>query len=123
MTEIELIKFLDDKLCEIAEVMMSYYDCCGIRGSSCKGGDPNPCCTGRTMFGNGCPFQKADGGCGNRNCACKLWICKTAIDTTDPKCVEGLKILEKFAELYGLTRPPLIGRPYSGADKQAKSNQ
>lgn len=117
MTELELTIFLNQKLVEIASVLMTYYDCCSIKGSSCKGGNPNPCCVGRTNFGDsGCPFWLS-GTCQNQNAACKLWICASAIKTTDPKCVEALKLLEKFAQLYGLTRSPLIGQPYSGADR------
>ena len=116
MTETELHLYLNQKLVEIADAMLTYYDACGIQGNACKGGDPNPCCV-NTIFGKGvCPFWH--GGCQFRNASCKLWLCKTAIATTDPKCVEGLKLLSQFGELYGIVRRPLIGHPYVGADKQ-----
>ena len=119
MNEIELTILLNDKLKDMAMAMMTYYDCCGIKGSACKGGDPNPCCV-NSRFGRGtCPFLK-EGGCSFRNAACSLWLCESAIKTTDPKCVEGLKLLEQFGALYGLVRKPFIGHPYSGADKQPK---
>lgn len=59
-----------------------------------------------------------DDKCQFDNPDCKLWICNTAIKTTDPKCVEALKFLEQFCQLYGLVRHPLIGEGYSGADRQ-----
>src|SRR3990167_3801292 len=119
ITENDLKLFLNEKLCELADVMMTYYDCCHLRGSSCKAGDPNPCCK-NSQFGKGlCPFWK-NNRCNFRNCDCRLWLCETAVKTTDPVCVEGLKLLEQFAKLYGLVRTPLIGERYSGADKQPK---
>lgn len=117
MTESELRDLIGKKMYEIGDALMEYYDCCGIRGSSCKAGEENPCCTGRTIFGNGCPFMIAN-SCHNPNCDCKLWLCATAIATTDPKCVETLKLLEQIGILYGVVRPPLIGQPYSGADRR-----
>lgn len=117
MTEAELMVVIEKKLYEIADAMMEYYDCCKIRGSSCRAFENNLCCN-HTVFGPGlCKFM-VDDECHFPNSACRLWICKTAIESTDDKCVEGLKLLEQFALLYGLTTKPLIGHPYSGADKQ-----
>lgn len=116
MNEQELALFLDQKLVEIASVLMAHYDCCALRGAACRGGDPNPCCTNTTYGVGMCPFWMGE-ACQFQNCACKLWICRTAIEATDPKCVEGLELLEQFAGLFGLTRKPFIGHPYSGADK------
>lgn len=119
MTEQEIIRFLDQKLYEIGVVLMEYYDCCGIRGSACKAGDPNPCCI-NSQFGKGlCPFWMHN-KCQFENCDCKLWICNTAAASTDPKAVEALKLLEQIGKLYGIVRAPLIGERYSGADRQPK---
>ena|SRR3990170_4636529 len=119
MTDTEFLLFLNQKICEIAETMMSHYNCCNMHGSACRAGDPNPCCK-NTIFGKGlCPFWH-DNRCNFRNAGCKLWLCNTAIAATDPKCVEGLKLLSELGKLYGLVRSPLIGHPYSGADKPPK---
>lgn len=120
MTEDELRTFLDAKLYEIGSALMEYYDCCGIRGATCKAfKDQNLCCY-NGMFGKGlCPHWQ-DNECKNPNCDCKLWICKTARVTTEQKCVDGLVLLEQFGKLFGIVREPLIGRNYSGADRQPK---
>lgn len=118
MTETDLQIFMDLKLSEIADTLMAYYNPCDIKGSSCRAGDPNPCCH-NTTYGKGtCWFLR--NGCCAPNAHCKLWLCKTAIAATDPKCVEALKLLSQVGKLYGLVRDPLIGHPYSGADKQPK---
>lgn len=118
LRENELHAFLYQKLLEMGDAMMQFYDCCHIEGGTCKAG-PNPCCT-HTQFGKGrCPFQRADGGCNFQNLDCKLWLCDTAVATTDPKCVEGLVLLQRFAQLFGLSRPHSeIGTKYVGADRQ-----
>lgn len=119
MIEADLVRFLDRKLYEIGSAMMAYYDCCGFNGDACKARDPSPCCV-NTIFGKGLCPHSSNRKCTFDNCDCKLWLCQTAINTTDPKCVEGLLLLEKFGKLYGIVRDPLIGHPYSGADKQPK---
>ncbi len=119
MTEQELIILLNEKLCDIADALMCYYDCCSIKDSACKVADPNPCCI-NSQFGKGlCPFW-INNRCNFRHADCKLWICETAIKTTNPKCIEALKFLEQFARLYGIIRIPLIGESYAGADRQPK---
>ena len=117
MTELELKMLLNEKICDIADALMNYYDICGMKGSTCKVGK-NPCCIGITYFGDGCPFLR-DNQCHFRNAGCKLWFCETALKSTNPKCIEAIKILKKLAVLYELTKGPLIGQPYVGADKQS----
>jgi hypothetical protein len=116
ITELDLKLFLNEKICEIADVLMNYYDCCHIQGTSCKAGDPNPCCNHTLYGGEKCPFGSTN-KCNFTNCNCKLWLCNTAIETTDPKCIQALNILEFFAKLYDLKRAPFIGGRYKGADK------
>lgn len=120
MTETEFLIFLNEKICDIADGLMSQYDYCGMVGNKCKGGDPNPCCI-NSQYGHGlCPFWN-NKKCNFRNAGCKLWICESAIKTTDPKCLESLIILESLAKLHGLVRKPYIGKPYSGSDKQPRN--
>jgi hypothetical protein len=117
ITERELQSYLSTKLCEMGSVLLKYYNCCDLKGSSCKVSEENPCCLNAQYGTDLCPFWQ-HGACQYENCDCRLWICETAIKTTDPKCVEGLKKLEEFAKLFGLVRTALIGARYSGADKQ-----
>lgn len=118
MTEQEFVRFLDQKLIEIGRAMMEHYNPCDLKGQACRAGDPNPCCV-NSQFGRGvCPFWFEE--CRFINCDCKLWICKTAVNATDPRCVEALLLLEQVGKLYGLVRTPLIGQNYSGADRQPK---
>lgn len=119
MNDHHLTHFIELKLIEIGRAMMEYYDCCHLDGDSCKAGQPNLCCYHTVFGGDLCP-HRIDGECANVNSDCTLWLCKTAIQSTDPKCVEGLKLLEQFGMLYGLVRKPLIGQPYSGADKNKR---
>ncbi len=114
MTEEELKQLLESKLYEMADAMMLFYDPCHIEGGACKAGDPNPCCK-HTRFGDPCPFL--DHGCHNPNAWCRLWICRTAIASTNPKCVEGLTLLEHFGNLFDIVRKPMIGQAYVGADR------
>jgi hypothetical protein len=115
MTEEELKQFLDHKLWEIGDALMRYYDPCNMRVSSCKVGDPNPCCVYTRFRKELCQYQ--DNGCQYPNAMCVLWLCKTAIQTTDPKCVEGLMMLEHFGNLFGIVGKPMIGQAYVGADR------
>ena len=116
MTENELKGILNEKLCDIGEVLLEYYDCCGMNELSCKLGDPNPCCSENTVYARGLCPHSIDNKCTFRNASCKLWICKTAIKTTDPKCVEALLLLEKFGQLFEIVRRPIIGQRYRGLD-------
>lgn len=115
MNEQDLTRYINQKIIEIGQALMSYYDPCQHRNGTCKAGDPNPCCSGHTIFGQGCPFWHDR--CTFINADCVLWICETAVKSTDPKCVEALQLLERLGHLYGLVRRPLIGEPYKGADK------
>lgn len=120
MGEQELTRLLDQKLCEIGAALLDYYNCCGIDGATCKAYPEQNLCCYNGGFGRGlCPYWQDD-HCQHLNAGCRLWVCRTAIASTDPKCIEGLKLLEQFAYLFGLTRPPLIGHPYVGADRQPK---
>jgi len=115
MIESELKQFLDLKLYEIGNALMEYYDPCQMNENSCIVNNPNTCCI-HTRFGNGlCLYQ--NNGCHNPNAWCKLWICRTAIQATDPKLVEGLTLLQHFGNLYGIVGRPMIGQAYVGADR------
>jgi len=115
MTELELQLFLNEKLCDMADALILFYDPCQMKGSVCKVGNPNPCCA-YTRFGkDGCPFW--NGKCGFRNAHCKLWFCYTAMKGTNPKVVEAFTLLEKVGQLFELVDKPIIGQGYIGADR------
>jgi hypothetical protein len=115
MTEQELTLIMNEKICDIADALILYYDPCKMNGSACKAGDPNPCCK-HTRFGtDGCPFW--DGKCDFRNAKCKLWFCETAIKDTDSRFIDSIKTLEQLGKLYALTSRPFLGQGYIGADR------
>lgn len=115
MTQQELIILLNEKVCDIADALMLYYNPCELHDFKCKAGNPNSCCK-HTRFGDGvCPFLKTT--CTFRNTKCKLWFCATVLKDIDPKFINSIKILEQFSDLYSLISKPFIGQPYVGADK------
>ena len=115
MTEDEFISFLDHKLWEIGDTIIKYYNPCQIDGNSCIVSKINPCCV-YTRFGkDGCQYQ--NNGCQNPNTMCVLWLCKTAIKNTNPKCVEALSLLQHLGNLYNIVGKPMIGQAYIGADR------
>lgn len=115
-SEHELISSLEKKLIEMADLLIEYYNPCDLRVGSCRGGDPTLCCT-HTPFGSDvCPFLK-EHHCTFQNSNCKLWFCESALKSLDPKAVEAFILLQKFAQVYGLMKSPMIGLPYVGADK------
>lgn len=117
MNKTELKSIVNDKLCDLVDVLLNYYNPCNICGSGCRVSKENPCCFD-TRFGKGkCPFLIND-KCVNRNIECKLWICETAIKNTEPECIEALKVLEQFSQIFGLINGQLLGEPYIGADKK-----
>ena len=115
MTDRELRSFIDQKLCEIADALMHYYNPCEIQGSGCLAGKPNPCCLDTSQASGMCQFWMND-RCQFSNCDCKLWLCNTAAQYADPDCVSALKALESFARIFDLVKKPLIGDPYTGVD-------
>lgn len=117
MNDKEFVAKLKNQLIDITDLFLEFYDCCGIEREQCKAGDPNPCCTGNTIFGLGCEHLSKE-GCIFINLDCKLWLCNTAIESTDLKCIDSLKMLENIAKNFGLIRRPYLGDPYTGADRR-----
>jgi len=117
--DIEFLLQLNEKLCDLVDVILLYYDPCKFGVNKClvtddiEGSDLH-CCNNRYGQGLKCPFLKSGTEpCKFRNISCKLWLCATAIENS-PECVESLKDLEKFALRYGLTKRPLLGQRYVG---------
>lgn len=129
MTETELKIYLNEKLCDIADAILMYYNPCQIKDGSCT-----LCLDMATSEQHCCfrsKFKKLDGeqhcqflgknGCTFRNIKCKVWLCETAIRKTDPKCVSALKALEEFSKLYELTYRPYLGESYVGRKLELKN--
>lgn len=113
MTESELKLLLNEKLCDIADALLLYYDCCQIKPGkdeksyTCRDGYPNQCnsCMGTRFSGPNqvCPFQYSH-MCHFRNIECRAWVCSTVKEQVDSKCITGLKMLEDIAKLYGIMK-------------------
>jgi len=120
MTDEEFANWLSAKLVEMGSAIMQHYDPCRIRLGSCRAGEVNPCCNAITVFGLGrCKYLDKN-GCTDPDPkpTCKLWLCRTAIASTDPVCVETLMLLEKVGLLHKIVLHPIIGERYRGADWQ-----
>ena len=126
MTETEFIILFNEKLYDLADVLINYYNPCQIKDNACKlvqdiKNDDKFCCMFYSKDGKEkCVFLK-DSGCAFRNIKCKLWLCETAIRGTDIKCIEALKSLESLAKLYDLTRRPHLGEHYVGKNAELKT--
>ena len=114
MNDTEFKIALNERLCDLAELVLYQYDPCKKEGSRCLVADPNPCCK-YTRFGDKCPHWT--GKCNYRNIWCKYWLCNTAVKNTQPECVEVLKHIQEIGKLYGLIGSPFFGEDYIGADK------
>ena len=94
MTDVEFKLALNERLCDLVELMLHQYNPCNQQDGGCVAGKPNPCCT-NTRFGKtGCPFF--DGKCKVRLIWCKYWLCEIAIRNTKPECVEVLKHIQEI---------------------------
>lgn len=127
MNELEFKIVLNEKICDLAEAILHYYNPCELGKDSCllsrKMGSNTVTCCYETLFDKHgdaerrCQFLKEEGGCGFRNVFCKIWLCATAIQNS-PQCVEDLKDLENLAKRYDLTRRPFLGQRYVGMTKE-----
>jgi hypothetical protein len=120
MNETEFKLLLNEKLCDVADAILHYYNPCNLKENAClltddMENDSVACCHFSKYDNiNGerkCQFW--NGKCGFRNINCKIFLCATAIQT-NPECVEDLKNLEIIAARYGLTRKPFLGQRYVG---------
>lgn len=123
MTELEFKIYLNDRLCDIADTILMYYNPCQIKDGKCLLGEKF-CCF-RTRFkrldgSEECQFL-GENGCTINNLQCKIWLCETALRKTNPECVEALKGIEAFAKIYKLTDRPFLGESYVGrkAEREA----
>jgi len=91
MNETELKLYLNEKICDIADGLIAFYNPCQMKNGGCKAGPNNPCCKHTRFSKDGCPFM-TNGKCGFRNTKCKLWFCETALKDADPKFIETIKL-------------------------------
>ena len=129
MNETEFKILLNEKLCDLIDAILYYYNPCQIKDNSCllvndMRNDKRQCCY-RSHFASRtedkyCPFLKSD-GCSFRNANCKIWLCETAIKNADPKCLESLKNLENISKIYTLGRGPYLREHCVGKNKEISS--
>ena len=122
MNDIEFKLALNERLCDLADLMLHQYNPCQQQNGACVAGDPNPCCS-NTRFGRtGCPFW--GGKCKFRTIWCRNWLCEIAIRNTKPECVDVLKHVQEIGRIYGLIGKPFLGENYVGrASDVAKLNE
>jgi hypothetical protein len=122
MTELEFKIIIHNKLCDIADTILMYYNPCQIKDGKCLL-DNFPCCTrtnNKRLDGDiRCQFL-GENGCTIRNLRCKTWLCETAIRKTNQECIEALKIIEQMMKLYGLGSGPYLGEHYVGKNEEIK---
>lgn len=123
MTELEFKILLNEKLCDLADDIMYYYNPCKIENGKCL---LDEFCCSRTRFKRqdgkeDCHFLKD--GCTFKNLKCKLWFCETAIKNMSQECLEIFKNLENIAKLHGLTRKPFLGESYVGRQNEIHNLQ
>jgi len=106
---------LEQKLCELANLLIEEFNPCQIKDGGCLVSVDNPCCK-ISRFGSPCPYMQNK--CKNPNLECKIWFCGTSIKNMDSKCLESFKSLESIAKQFNLTKRPFLGDTnYLGADK------
>lgn len=118
MTEHEFLCLLDQRLSDLADVLILYYDPCGVgspTNDTCRRG--HWCCYGRHFL----PFNESgvcpllgESGCTVKRASCKLWFCETALRAMDPKCLDAFRVLEGLVKLYELGGRPWLGQRYVG---------
>lgn len=117
MTDTEFKIQLHNKLCDLADLFLYYYNPCGWEGNKCKGVER--CCSRGTPYekhngGEGCVFL-SDEGCPIKNILCKLGLCFEVYDHIDSKFKRSFKALEIIARIYALSSfPPEHFRPEKG---------
>lgn len=128
MTELEFKLALNQKLCDLMDVLIYYYNPCQIKDGNCLRmrtikDEYKFCCElyapkDDKSCNRKCVFLREDGSCGFRNIKCKLWFCETAIRGAAPEFIQAIKVLEEFGKLYKLAREPFLGKGYVGRSKE-----
>lgn len=127
MTETEFRILVNEKICDLADVLMLHYNPCQWQEGKClrdrlTGAEP-VCCRSHhyqpfNAEGN-CPMLGPD-GCTVKRASCKLWFCETAIRTMDPAALTAFKILESIVKLYDLGGRPWLGDRYAGKSEELR---
>lgn len=113
---------LNDKLCDIADAVLRYYDPCQKKENSClitddiSDGSVHCCFHGP---GSGCWLWRD--GCQGRLISCKVWLCHPCFLKAPKDCVDTLQDIERIAIRYGLVRRPTLGDRYVGRDAQIRA--
>jgi hypothetical protein len=108
MKETEFKIQLHNKLSEVADLLMFYYQPCGLdKDGNCHNGNIKNCChhTFYEKSEGGCIFN-SDNGCTIKNLGCKIWFCNEAYDKLPRKLKKTLRALEIIDRLYALSSYP-----------------
>lgn len=115
MTDAEFKALVNQKLCDLADLLILHYDPCARRQGQCRRG--YSCCYGRWYL----PFNQegrcpllGDSGCTVRDASCKLWFCESVLRQADPKCIEAFYALEKVLKVFELGGHAFLGERYVG---------
>lgn len=115
MTDAEFKVLLDQRICDLADVLMLHYNPCGVGNGKCRRG--YWCCYGRHWLPfnaeGACPLLD-ESGCTVRRAGCKLWFCETVLREVDSRCVAAFRVLEGLLKLYELSGRPWLGERYVG---------
>ena len=110
MKDLEFKIALNEKLCDLVDVILYQYNPCKLDRLNHKCFNRNnldkiPCCTFfHCSKGDVCVFLKKDGGCSFKNILCKVSLCELATMKADPECLKVLKLIQDIARMYGLMR-------------------
>lgn len=125
MTDTEFKLLLNEKLCDLADAFLHYYDPCQRRDNTCLVCEnietSTVHCCYRTKWDRQdgdrhCAFLK-NRSCGYRNISCKIWLCATAMQA-NPECLSDFKAIEEIARHYDLVRRPFLGQGYAGRSEE-----
>ena len=113
MKEVELQVLVNEKLCDLADAILYFYNPCHLdkKNHTCKFSNnlnEKLCCGYHHYTGSDrCVFLKED-GCSYRNIKCKTKFCLGVLKDMDSKCFEAFKLLESISNLFGLARYPSL---------------
>ena len=106
-------------LSDLTDLIIEQYNPCHKEGDKCSNKIPYFCCT-RTRFkrkdltDDRCLYL--DNGCLNPNLRCKLFLCRTVLDSIDKDCLSLFKAIETMGIIYGFVEHPFLGERYAGID-------
>jgi hypothetical protein len=108
MNETEFKIHLNNMLCQVANLLLHYYDPCQWKDGQCVNGKPW-CChntNDERRDGQGGCAMLSESGCTVQSIGCKVWLCNEVLDVADSKLKRALKALEIISRIFGLSSFP-----------------